>query len=641
MSRSDPSPHRGRSCQRSPPLTGLDGTVSHEQLVAHLRHLDALVVVDNAEHVVATCRQVVSDALRGSEGLRFLVTSRTPIGISNESVWRLRGLDTTPTGGLGLSPAAEALVRRLRRFEPSFAATTENVETLNEIAASVDGVPLALVLVAAWIPAMSLGSVLDASSGLQGSHTMASRRPSRPATGCSSGMDAASLDAMSVFSGSFDLDAVGSVVLPLGDERADEGDAIGTMSRLIEASLVETHRSAGGDLRYRLLVPIREFALARLDMVTEDRVRDRHLSHFARRVVDLGERAWSSPEAMRAIESEIANLRGAMEWAEVRGDGRTMADVAAALTPYWFGRFLALEGLDWLERSERVEPGCLGAEHLWVRGFLRHLVNDPLGSVGAFSHALDVLEQGNEDLRARILFGYGRAELFRVPGPDPRARIEEAIEIWERLGTVSHHRAEAHILLGMRGVRRGLGAGGHLDAAAAILDQNPSQRLMSTVLRYRSLEAWMSDDLHGAVELARQSVAQAETSGDSARIAGAHLQLVLALASVGEVMAAAASALRGLETVSESTDYDIAQVIWATVHLFMVVDDRVTARRSLDFVDAAHASALHSTIDDDLRVTRSWRRALSDIPSEPQIDPLPRIRERLEELAEVGGHARA
>jgi hypothetical protein len=164
---------------------------------------------------------------------------------------------------------------------------------------------------------------------------------------------------LSVFLGGFTLEAAESVV---SDEGLSEATVMDTLGALVERSLVvaEPREDPRGDMRYRLLEALREYAAARLDELGDaDTIRQRHAWHFCALTEQAeGERRGSDRRRwLRWLGEEYANLRAAMVWSQSRGEHTLSLRYACALTWFW-RRFATREALEWLRQ---VIPAAVDA----------------------------------------------------------------------------------------------------------------------------------------------------------------------------------------------------------------------------------------------------------------------------------------
>jgi len=343
-------------------------------LTDHVRHRRLLLVLDNCEHVLDAAAALARDLLEASPGLRVLATSRQPLGVGGETVWRVPSLGLPPDAADPLAAAGSDAVRlladRAAAALPGYELAGDDALLAAAVCRRLDALPLAIELVAGRLPALTLGEVaalLDRRLALLAS--TGSGRRSRHET-----MDAA-IDwshellepaervlfrRLSVFAGSFCLEAAeavatGPAVLPV-------------LLRLIDKSMVVTDRTGSGQTRYRLLETMREYAADRLDEAGEaEVVRGRH----ARWYQDLAEASGAYPGVEReaALDPEAGNVRAAIGWC--LADGRAPEQALAIAAPiwwYWWIRGASEEGRDWLLRClDAADPSPTPARALGLR----------------------------------------------------------------------------------------------------------------------------------------------------------------------------------------------------------------------------------------------------------------------------------
>jgi predicted ATPase/DNA-binding SARP family transcriptional activator len=314
-------------------------------IATHLRDWRALVVLDNCEHLIDGCAAIAADLLAHCTGLRILATSREPLGVTGERVW--------PLAGLALPDAVRLLADRGAAARPGFTVDARNGEIAGQLCRWLDGLPLAIELVAAQLRTRSLAEL---TTHIGNSTTLAlTDRRSRTTPERHQTMRAA-IDwgyhlltpaeqslfrRLSVFAGGCGWEAAAR----FGDESL--------LDRLVDQSVVIADQRPDGT-RYRMLELVREYAAERLAESGEVAdVRRRH----ARWCADLAKSAehFGGPDhvaRMRRLGVEEANLRAAIEWCLGEGaDPVCVLEIASPLWWYWWARGLMVEGRDWLRRA--------------------------------------------------------------------------------------------------------------------------------------------------------------------------------------------------------------------------------------------------------------------------------------------------
>jgi predicted ATPase/class 3 adenylate cyclase len=332
----------------------------------------ALLVLDNAEHLLVACAQLADSVLRQCAHVVLLVSSREGLGIAGELTYRVPSLpmpdpirDDTPESVVRYD-SARLFIERARLQVPQFAVTPQNASALASVCYRLDGIPLALELAAGRVRSMSVEEVnrrLDQTFRLLtgGSRTALPRQQTLRALidwsyDLLSAHEQTLLWRVAVFAGGWTLGAVEQVCSGAGIE---ESSVLDLLTSLADKSLLQAEER-DGTTRYRLLETVRQYARDRLlESGEAQRWRDRHLAHF----LALAEQA--EPQLMRAdqrawfdrVETEHDNLRSALTWSSAEG-GDTVSGlrIAGALWWFWFVRGYFGEGRRWLSALLAAAP---------------------------------------------------------------------------------------------------------------------------------------------------------------------------------------------------------------------------------------------------------------------------------------------
>ena len=269
----------------------VSGVPSAELLSRELGVEPSLLVLDNCEHLVDGCAQLVAELLVANQATSVLATSREPLGVPGEVTWRVPSLAAPPVentlavSALSQYDAVRLFLDRARRARPSFAVTERNAPAIAQICCRLDGIPLAVELAAArcrQLSAEQIARELDDRFRLLtgGARTVLPRHRTL----------AASIDwshdrldddesvvfrRLGVFAGPFPLEVAEGVVAAVGG--VAEVAVFDIINRLVDRSLVAVEDGAGGEPRYRLLESLRAYANDRLRAAGElDALRDAH-----------------------------------------------------------------------------------------------------------------------------------------------------------------------------------------------------------------------------------------------------------------------------------------------------------------------------------------------------------------------------
>jgi predicted ATPase/DNA-binding SARP family transcriptional activator len=331
-----------------------------EGLIEHLRDKEALILLDNCEHVADACASLVHDVLRACPAVRVVATSRIPLGVPGEADLAIDPLptpsDDTPLAEIATFASVRLFLDRGRaRRGGDLATAPAEMRTVARICREVDGLPLAIELAAARTKALSVDDVASRLDDRlrflrSGSALDAPRHQTLRATiDWSHDLLAADerelLAALSVFAGGFSLGSVAAICTDGSTDRAEAG-----VTRLVESSLVAATRH--GTTRYRLLETIREYAAERLASGTlGEELRRAHAEHFLAVARDAPTEAGPGKlEALEVLDVERENMDAAMRWTLTTGSDLAVP-LAAALWRHWLIRGRRRQGLTWLEQA--------------------------------------------------------------------------------------------------------------------------------------------------------------------------------------------------------------------------------------------------------------------------------------------------
>jgi predicted ATPase/DNA-binding winged helix-turn-helix (wHTH) protein len=318
-----------------------------ERLLEHLAARRMLLVLDNCEHLIDGVVALVDVALRVSNGMSILATSREGLGVSGEQIYPVRSLSLPATDDLPAVQAAEAVrvfVDRARLALPEFEVDASNAAPLAEISRRLDGIALAIELAAArvtMLPVAEISARLDDRFRLLtgGSRVLPRHQTLHAAMQWSyeqlSPPEQQMLRQVSAFTNGWTLQAAADVA-----QAADEYEALTLLTALHDKSLLVVDRSVvGGRPRYRMLETVRQYALERLSECGEvEATRGRHVAHF----IAMAEEAESQVRGpdqdawMGRFKQEHENLVGALTWCcESSVDPQSGLRLAAATGYYW------------------------------------------------------------------------------------------------------------------------------------------------------------------------------------------------------------------------------------------------------------------------------------------------------------------
>ncbi len=504
------------------------GQTLTDALIASLHQRDILVILDNFEHVLDAAKDA-ADLVAHCPGMRVLVTSRERLRVRPEQQIKVEPL----TG----EPAIAFFIDRAQAANPHFHIDDANMPLIQRICARLDGLPLALELVAANCDDMDASALCQAVESSLDLPASLRDLPARQQTVFSTIAWSYALltpalqrafATLGVFAGGFDAEAAQAL-----------GVSARQLEQLCAKSLVQ--RQAVAPARFRLLETLREFALAQLAQAnTLDETQAKHAEYFAGVVRAAGKVAARGNDSatLRHWVTNLDNLRAALDWLLHRGshESAVLALVMASEShQVWRQNGLFREGLQWLERAlagcdeARVDAAIL-AEAYRQAGFLSSQLGEArcsewLRRAGVlFEHANDSAGKG----RVLMLMGM----LSRYPGNRRRTErfLDESMALLRAAGSPADllPLLTQYILLHLQCTGDGALAMRYIEQ-----QQDIARQLNSTNYQISAQSAWgMAQLLAGDLDAAEAHFNTVLRVGDVAK--GELIELHLGLGLVSE-----------------------------------------------------------------------------------------------------------
>jgi predicted ATPase/class 3 adenylate cyclase/DNA-binding CsgD family transcriptional regulator len=575
------------------------GRSTMDSLLRFVRDRQMLVVLDNCEHLLDACADLVIALLGGAPGLTVLATSREAIGVAGEVSWRVPSLSLA-------DDAIELFTDRARLAQTGFTVTDDNAAVVAEICQRLDGMPLAIELAAARVRALSLVEILDGLHDrfrlLTGGARTAVRRQQtlRASVDWSHALltepERILFRRLAVFLGGFDFDAAQAVAASGAVERYQVLDQL---TLLVDKSLVVADNS-GGRTRYRLPETVRQYALEKLGESAEaDSVRSRHRDHYTALAALLDAPAGSDYEQrIEQANIEIDNLRAAFSWSRENSDVELALALASSLQPLWQARGRLREGLTWFDTALADD----NAHHAGVAAAVRARALADSAALGLWAGAADSPDQAQQALAiarevedpallARALTACGYIASF-FDAEAARAYLAEAIGLaralgdpW-RLSQILVAQAFAARAAGNPLAMRAAAEEGR-DLADAIGDRFTSRRCRFGL----GIAQASNGDLAGAVAQFAAVADEAEAAHDEIFRADSLAYQGVALAYQGDTAEARAAADAAVEAAAELGGLKAGVAYSALATVALAAGDAATAQ---DATEAAwqHLSAL-------------------------------------------------
>ncbi len=346
-----------------------------ETLIDVLSAKDMALVLDNCEHLLVACAELVEKLLLACPSVRILATSREPLDIPGETIWRVPSLSfPTPAAATVASleslrqyEAVQLFVERARSVLPDLALTERVASVIGTICQRLDGMPLAIELAAARVKHLSIEQI--ASRLGENYQLLTSGRRSTPTRQQTlratiewsydllTEPEQQVFDRLSVFSGGWTLEAAEAVVAGDGIE---QGVVLDLLGRLVDKSLVVLERREDGVSRYRQLETLRQYGCERLRTREETAAtRRRHAGYFTD-LCEQAEREFFGPDELAALlrlDEEHDNVCEALQWLVETGDVELAQRLGGAFGLYWFFRSSLTEGSIWMQRLLAMPGG--------------------------------------------------------------------------------------------------------------------------------------------------------------------------------------------------------------------------------------------------------------------------------------------
>lgn len=418
-----------------------------ETLTDRCRAAPMLLVFDSCEHLLEECARIAEALLTSTPDLSIVVTSREPLNIGGETVWRIPPLSR--------SEAATLFIDRSRARAGRSPAASYGSVSIDEICRSLDGIPLAIELAAARTATMDLEEIRrrlarDLTVLTGGNRTASPRQRTLEAAidwsyDLLSERERALMRRVAIFAGPFTLGSAETVCAD-GMPAAEIVDLLG---QLVSKSLLQITAD-----RYGCLETIRAYGRAKLAASGElDAVRRAHVRQFA--AVAASRRAGSLAAWLDLVEEEHADLREALAWA-IGADPDLAAGLAADLYEFWLRRGHTLEARGYLDRIAAVlaPTSPHRARVLIGSGAFAYTAGDFEAAARVLDEGLDLARRTlDEDLIAKGLVLRGNVALAVGAVDAAGAALSESLSIAQRSGN-ERREAEALHHLGTRALVR-------------------------------------------------------------------------------------------------------------------------------------------------------------------------------------------
>jgi predicted ATPase/DNA-binding CsgD family transcriptional regulator/class 3 adenylate cyclase len=428
-----------------------------DQLKNHLRVQRSLLVLDNFEHLLPATA-FVAGLLAACTQLKILVTSREALRLRGEREFPVTPLSLpdpgkpVPVDQLLQFAAVALFIQRAQAVRPDFRVDIATAPAIAEICACLDGLPLAIEIIAARVRLFSppaLLARLKVHPDFQLLSPGARDLPVRQQTlqkaiewsyNLLNSEEQALFRRLGIFAGGFTIEAVEVVCYSAGELPVH---TLETLESLIEKSLVRSSEDESGQIRFSLLFVVRQFAVALLEKVGELNIfYETHAAYY----LSLAEqaapelRANNQPYWLSILERENDNFRAILRWAITDQKAEIGLKLASSFYRFWWQRCYLKEGLGWAEQvlsipdAQNISPH-LYADVLFGASIFTELLGD-FTKARLYGEQCLKIRRGLENRRAIAASLESMGQLLYLLGEVTPASqfLEESIHIFREIG---------------------------------------------------------------------------------------------------------------------------------------------------------------------------------------------------------------
>jgi predicted ATPase/DNA-binding XRE family transcriptional regulator len=290
-----------------------------------LRQKTMLLILDNCDHLLDACAQLINILLTYCPNLKILSTSREILNMEGEATYYLPSLsipenDAVLPERMNEYESVQLFEKRAALSLSSFRLTQQNTQSVGHICRRVDGIPLAIELAAARVDILQVNEILKQLNHCfdllaNNNRTALPRHQTMRASmdwswGLLTPVEQTFMRQLSVFAGGWTLESAQAVC---------EGDALNLTSALVKKSLIIVNQELGRERRYRFHEIVRQYAREKLVQVGEEgNIRTRHLKYFLQfsEQAEFALRGPTQIEWYARLNDERDNIRAALEWAD-------------------------------------------------------------------------------------------------------------------------------------------------------------------------------------------------------------------------------------------------------------------------------------------------------------------------------------
>ncbi len=437
------------------------GGSAHDALIDALAGQEMLILLDNCEHVIDAAAKLCDGVIRHCPRIRIIATSREPLGIDGERVYRVPSMSLPPANietaaDLAEFDAIRLFAERAKTHDPEFTLGGGTAALVATVCRRLDGIPLALELAAARLSSMSLQQIcerLDQRFRLLtgGSRIAMPRQQTLQATvdwsfSLLTTPERETLARLSVFAGGFELEAAEAVC---STDAVDALDVMDLVHSLVSKSLVVADRTASG-VRYRMLETIRQYSAEELFRLVGEaevlHIRDRHAEYYLQLAETTAPELTRhrQGERLRQLDLEWDNLRCAASRLEAAGRSSDVLRLVVALERFIMSR-LHTDLIGYLRRaiddsaaapSPQLASALVTGSRLVSLGYRRDSAELAVAAAYAERALAMARELGDRRIEVRALNVHADGAHRARDRDEVRRLAEEAVALAREIGDV-------------------------------------------------------------------------------------------------------------------------------------------------------------------------------------------------------------
>lgn len=435
---------------RSLKISELPNQETEQTLTDYLKDKELLIILDNCEHLINECANISEKLLQNCPKLKIFATSREALRSDGEKVYKVMSLShpepnqkNTPLE-LSQYEAVRLFIERALAVNTNFRVTNENAPALAQICFQLDGIPLAIELAAARTSVLSVEKICNKLSDrfkllTGGKRTALPRQQTLKALidwsyDLLTEKEKTLLQCLSVFSGGWTLEAAEEVCT---DEIISKDEIIDMQTTLLDKSLIQSSE-VNGAVRFFMLESIKQYA--KEVSGTNKELSFKHLNYF-KKLADyeqMGLNGTSQTEWVKLIETELDNIRSAIQWATVNEPEEAFSFVND-MTEFWNIKGYFKEALQTLLRVLEIKAPVnriLRAKVLYNAGNMSLGLGNCIDSLKFGNESLLILREANDKLNLGICLNM-LGVTYRFNAANEKVTNEyynEALSIFRELG---------------------------------------------------------------------------------------------------------------------------------------------------------------------------------------------------------------